>query len=1254
MDSAMDISARAPSPSPSSDSDSDSYNTESARIYFGPLKTPERKFAAAAASKRLFPPPSNSSLRRSPRLSSPRPRSATPTDVQPTREDLDDIERVAQLVRESEDEDESMPTSGSGTPQNGEVFVDEPSSALADKVLHALDNPSPPPSPPAALSLFDPYHTTVPEVSTDYQADLMSLTINDKTEEDDENPLYNPPTNFQPSQPPLPSDVPVDLTNEAAAEGNLISFDSFMTPPKQDTASGNVSDPTVTILPSVVLSVDDLLAQSPSPGKILMASQVTIPTVLIQTHEHSAQDAGSPMAVDNANLIDTGIEMLPEFTVGSTSGDLQPQQDILVEDVNQTPTPKLGEAPTTLLTQSLQGNLTDDVDSTQMMGVGEGSTTPLRRSTRPRKSITPNPPAPIAPIPSPPSIARTKVRRKSVAVDPKEEIIADSQDEDEPQPRTTPVAARVRHRSPGKVPLSFQRELGSLSPTSSNVLSTLAFSAGDDSTATDVAAAAPASDLATIEPSQPTLSFSVFVPPETAGPSTPIRNTGPIRFVSPSKAQTSPNKFRIQTPSLNDPTVTPARRIPISEGIAQGYISPEKAAQLGYKPPAAPLAFVPTPARRVFVKDDTQPSTSKSNAPRLASPVRTLPKQRERSAEPPLRLGESIKGKEKAAPVLKRPTTVVAKLPFPLVPSETQTVSVPSVAQALAQDEANKPKSSPLKSNLKQPTSRIPRIGAKPYARSGDTKSTAKATSTTTPRIVDLTKVNSLNYEVFLLTNHFYLSQPPPKPSIVENARRSVRVPDSTKSTVVSSSKTKPATATSATVLKRKREAEKVSPPKPRVVIIRRVPPVVTAAANEPSTSTPTQASIPSAAPSVPAKSKKPSQGPLRIRRVMDPEPPVTRQVTPPPPPVVPPEHEVELPTIVVNPPRAVNGQLAPIKDPSPPQDMEVDELLPSSPPEPASLEPESVPMGENATSETVVVTPTPIVTVTDYSSIDPPTSGLRRTTRSRRTTTTAIDVFGEGNSRSTASSRRKPPAFRSDDVFSGMSITALKDLTTSNTVHNQKYLAAKLETEVVRREGIRPESPAMKVRTVLQRQQDEREKQRAERAQRRSRRSGELLDEDMEGSSDVGYSSLGEEHGADEEQQVKHQRGAGDEEDYVTPERPLKHLKRTRLFGDPEEEEPEPPKRRVKWDRGLFTTVYLDEVQLGSRQTTKENVSLKGILAPTAKALRLDTLGNLPHADTPLTDLVQENITVKKIVYDSDVIEPEIVVKNTRAKKKK
>ena len=109
-------------------------------------------------------------------------------------------------------------------------------------------------------------------------------------------------------------------------------------------------------------------------------------------------------------------------------------------------------------------------------------------------------------------------------------------------------------------------------------------------------------------------------------------------------------------------------------------------------------------------------------------------------------------------------------------------------------------------------------------------------------------------------------------------------------------------------------------------------------------------------------------------------------------------------------------------------------------------------------------------------------TFNLRRTTRSFRT------PVSEGSSRPLPT-RRKPASSQSDDAFSVMSVTALKDLTTTNTARNQQYAIAKLETEVVRKQGVRPESPAVKVRTIVQRQM-EKLKERAERAIRRVRRS--------------------------------------------------------------------------------------------------------------------------------------------------------------------
>jgi hypothetical protein len=96
-----------PPPSASA-ADSDAYNTESARLYFGPLKTPERRFVYN--SKGLFPPTQSNLPRRSPRLSSPRARSPS----QPT-DDIGDIDFVAQLII-TPDEDEEL-SSDSATPQ---------------------------------------------------------------------------------------------------------------------------------------------------------------------------------------------------------------------------------------------------------------------------------------------------------------------------------------------------------------------------------------------------------------------------------------------------------------------------------------------------------------------------------------------------------------------------------------------------------------------------------------------------------------------------------------------------------------------------------------------------------------------------------------------------------------------------------------------------------------------------------------------------------------------------------------------------------------------------------------------------------------------------------------------------------------------------------------------------------------------------------------------------------------------------------
>jgi len=204
--------------------------------------------------------------------------------------------------------------------------------------------------------------------------------------------------------------------------------------------------------------------------------------------------------------------------------------------------------------------------------------------------------------------------------------------------------------------------------------------------------------------------------------------------------------------------------------------------------------------------------------------------------------------------------------------------------------------------------------------------------------------------------------------------------------------------------------------------------------------------------------------------------------------------------------------------------------------------------------------------------------------------------------------------------------MTALKELTMTNTARNQHYLAAKLETEVIRKEGLRPESPAVKVRTIDQKQQEEKDRQRAERAKRRARKCGNdgISASDVEASSDVGYSSECDNQEEDVDMDMnsdvdglfnKHRRGAGDDEEYVTPERSARGRGITaRLIDDGSGDKMMESGHRVKWDRGLYTLVYLDEVKLGSRQTLKENRILKGILAPTAKVCVSFDCFNIEH----------------------------------------
>lgn len=292
----------------------------------------------------------------------------------------------------------------------------------------------------------------------------------------------------------------------------------------------------------------------------------------------------------------------------------------------------------------------------------------------------------------------------------------------------------------------------------------------------------------------------------------------------------------------------------------------------------------------------------------------------------------------------------------------------------------------------------------------------------------------------------------------------------------------------------------------------------------------------------------------------------------------------------------------------------------------------------------------------TSNSPSDGLSSSTTRITRSRRNPHPTNDVFGPV--RPLQSRRRRPAETQYEGAFSSMSALALKALTTTNTAKNQHNLVAILETEVIRKPGKRPGSPTTKLKTIEEKRKNEQGQERKERAERRARRSSELREDSSLTSDD----EEGLPRGPDGKP-IRHRRGPGDEGDYESPERIARSEKRARAD---ETGEPDDGARvkGVRWDRGLFTTIYFDDLPLQSqaRERPKAPVTCaRGALADSAKvtaltlrdmgtpadvtmqALHLDSLGNLANPTSPLKDLVQENVVIKKYVYDDDTEAAEI-----------
>ncbi|KAJ7452446.1 hypothetical protein B0H11DRAFT_2073459 [Mycena galericulata] len=1119
------MSDPATSPAVSFDHDNDD-----SRVYFGPFKSPEKKYLGAGLA--VTQPFAPSPLRRSPRLSSPIP--IPPGQLGDPDEEEDPLE----------DEDEDLSRSRSGTPDNDRWQQDEPSSVLATRITRAHDNPSPPPTAP--VQDLD----SAPPTPERYPTQPIPFIIPDSP-----SPLSRGGSPFA----------------QNAMQHDLISFDSFSTP--ADLLTPHPTASTSFIPPQVYNpSVDELLSSWSPSARDLPAVTVSPPA---RSEVDNASPKGkarnsdetTPEAAEEQAVVDALI--FPEATDSATS-----------------PSPQDSTA-------NVDGQPMDE----------DAPRTPLRRSTRPRRSGTPH--AHLVPLPSSddddsptrgPSTPSSALTRKKPRKGKERDVTlanenSDSRSsealagmdvpmssEDGREPKRRKERGERKQASATGTPHTLQRQLGSLSPSSASLLTQL------------LPPSRPSPVREQEEPQQPAFSFSVF--PVVNPTPTTVRMPSPIRASPTRNAKPrSPNRIQFQASTLNDPNRTPARRIPVEQAVARGQISPQKGAQLltnttdagpAYRAPVFHIPPQDSPARRVNAAIPPL-GQGKYQGMRFGSPTRGKSRERSGSVEPrppwngsavagPSDLGASA-SKSRSSPSRSTSAPIKkGKLPFPLTPSTSDPpLQISEPPDADPPDQPTLPPLSPVlsiikvpRSNLKQPTSRIPRIGTKPYARpaakpASDQSGTGPAA--TTRKVSETARA------------------PPSK--TIKVAKKG------------SSDDTKPAEAGPSN-LKRKRAPSPQTKTRP-VVLLRQVAPTRYAPPKP----------VPVQAP--PSPLKRPAVAKFRMvdlharpNAVVE---AVEAKVPDPTPVVEPVQEQLDAPSSPILPPLEMSS------DPAP---------QPASSPPPEASEPEA--------------------------------GSVRRTTRLRKSVFPSVAGLAQPLPTRRKASGQQPPA--GSGAFAGMTAVALKALTSSNTTKNQKYLAAKLETEVVRKEGARPESPAVKIRTIAQREQEERGTQRKARAARRARRS----DDGWSDAEDGADSSAADGDGfSDDDMESlparrRHRRGPGDEEDYETP----KVGKRARS-GSASGEDGRAEKKRVKWHQGLSTTVFLDEVEPRSRVHPKENLHMKGCLTPAAKALRLDPLGNHPNAESPLKDLVEENIVVKKFVYDNDEpVLPVIVVKNTRSKAKK
>lgn len=571
--------------------------------------------------------------------------------------------------------------------------MSEPSSALANKLLCAPGNPSPPPSPMLSPMLDD---DDTDEASTDRDGECLAIT---------------PAAPTSPTLEPVRQAVSPTPGSSTAEEPDLMSFHSF--------------DDRLDFVTSIPSGQENARQAPPSP--------FSFPDAI------TSSSTATPQAIESFQgrtevLIDIQEEPSCVFIPVPS-----PQNDKIVEGKSNSPETDMQNVltPEPSIPHPRISN-DDSSEKAAVRNVHDSPHTPLRRSSRPRKSSTPHvlKYAASADVdedqtPSPARTTRpdaqTRKTKKGKERTPSPSKFKEDSGTLEVISQSGPLISSERssdvktqrRKSSSPIRRVFTRELGSLSPNSAELLSSLVPGTeqveSESGVSTGDLSGAVISNTKPDDSVDPSRQSSEPAPTATSSDKFKDANKGssPMRIpATPRKPHilTSPFQVRFNTTSLDDPARTPARRVPIEQAVAEGHVSPQKLLRMqsGSLAPVSMFTGHVMPVLNMSLKGDSSPARRIVGAPSISGERGSHKASLEK-----MRQSESPGKQVAVVPMLQKRVKISqsTKLPFPFIVESQQATSKGKTEKSddLSQS-ANQSKSS-----LKQTSSRIPR--KKPYSR---------------------------------------------------------------------------------------------------------------------------------------------------------------------------------------------------------------------------------------------------------------------------------------------------------------------------------------------------------------------------------------------------------------------------------------------------------------------------------------------------------------------------------------------------------